>query len=173
MDDPSDQSWWARADRVGRAIETTLIVVVLGGLVLFASAQIVLRNFFSIGLTWSDGLIRIVVLWLALLGAIAASREGRHLTMGAITRWLPPRLQTATGVMTDLFAGIFCALVAWYAVAFVAASRAGHDPLLNGLEAWWFQAPLPVAFAFSAWQFLVRAVKRARHRLPAREEVGL
>lgn len=172
MDDRPDQSWWARADRVGRAIETTLIVVVLGGLVLFASAQIVLRNVFSIGLTWSDGLIRLVVLWLALLGMVSASREGRHLTMGAITRWLPPRLQTATGVLTELFAAAFCAVVAWYAVAFVADSREGHDPILNGLQAWWFQAPLPVAFAFSAWQFVVRAVRRALGRLPATREVG-
>ncbi len=71
--------------------------MVLGGLVVFASAQIVLRNVFSIGLTWSDGLIRLVVLWLALLGALAASREGRHITMGAVTRWLPQRLQLSGG----------------------------------------------------------------------------
>jgi TRAP-type C4-dicarboxylate transport system permease small subunit len=104
---------------------------------------------------------------------VSASREGRHLTMGAITRWLPPRLRTATSVMTELFAATFCAVVAWYAVAFVADSREGHDPILNGLQAWWFQAPLPVAFAFSAWQFLMRALNRARRRLPSAEEVGL
>jgi TRAP-type C4-dicarboxylate transport system permease small subunit len=173
LDSRPDPSWWARADRAGRAIETTLIVVVLGGLVLFASAQIVLRNFFSIGLTWSDGLIRLVVLWLALLGTLAASREGRHLTMGAITRWLPPTLRTATGVSTDLFAALFCALLARYGVAFVADSREFGDTLLNGVPAWWLQAPLPVAFAFSAWQFLVRAVLRALGRLPAAREAEL
>ena len=55
MNDRPAVSWWARADRVGRAIETTMIVAILGGLVLFASAQIVLRNAFSIGIEWSDG----------------------------------------------------------------------------------------------------------------------
>jgi TRAP-type C4-dicarboxylate transport system permease small subunit len=171
LDGSSDQSWWARADRVGRAIETTLIVLVLGGLVLFASAQIVLRNFFSIGITWSDGLIRLVVLWLALLGMLAASREGRHLTMGAITRWLPPALQTVTHVATDLFAASFCALLARYAVTFVADSHESGETLLNGIPAWWLQTPLPIAFALSAWQFLIRAIKRARHRIPATDEV--
>ncbi len=151
---------------MGRAIETALIVLVLGGLVVFASAQIVLRNVFSIGFTWSDGLIRLVVLWLALLGALAASREGRHITMGAVTRWLPQRLQIAAGVGADLFATVFCALLARYALGFVADSREFGDTLLNNVPAWWLQAPIPVAFALIAWHFLVRAVQRARGGVP-------
>jgi TRAP-type C4-dicarboxylate transport system permease small subunit len=166
LNEPAEQSWWARAERVSRAIETGLIALVLGGLVVFASAQIVLRNVFSIGLTWSDGLIRLVVLWLALLGALAASREERHITMGAVTRWLPQRLQRAAGVGADLFAAVFCALLSRYALAFVADSREFGDTLLNNVPAWWLQAPMPIVFALIAWQFLVHAVRRARHRAP-------
>ena len=170
MNDRSLHSWWARAERLGRAIETTLIVVVLGGLVVFATAQIVLRNFFSIGVNWSDGLIRLIVLWLALLGTLAASREGRHLTMGAVTRWLPRRLRTAAGVIADLFAAVFCVLLACYAFSFVADSREFGDKLLNVVPAWWLQAPLPLAFALSAWQFLIRAILRSVNRLPMPRE---
>ena len=148
-----------------------MIVAILGGLVLFASAQIVLRNAFSIGIEWSDGLIRLVVLWLALLGTVAASREGRHLTMGAITRWLSPRLQLGTRVATELFAAVFCGLLARYGVAFVADSREFGDTLLNGVPAWWLQAPLPVAFAVSAWQFLARAIRYGFGRPPEVEEI--
>jgi len=144
--------------------------MVLGGLITFATAQIVLRNFFSVGVNWSDGLIRLVVLWLALLGTVAASREGRHLTMGAVTRWLPRPLQTAAGVAADLFAATFCALLARYAVSFVADSREFGDTLLNVVPAWWLQAPLPIAFALSAWQFLARAILRALNRLPLSRE---
>lgn len=171
MNRPAEQSWWARAERAGRAIETALIVLVLGGLVVFASAQIVLRNVFSIGLTWSDGLVRLVVLWLALLGALAASREGRHITMGAVTRWLPQRLQLVAGVGADLFAAVFCALLARYALAFVADSREFGDTLLNNVPAWWLQAPMPIVFALIAWHFLERAVQRVRHRVPPVREL--
>jgi TRAP-type C4-dicarboxylate transport system permease small subunit len=159
-------SWWDRAARVGQAIETGLIVILLGGLVVFATAQIALRNFFSIGLTWSDGLIRLVVLWLALLGALAASREGRHITMGAVTRWLPQRLQVGVGVCADVFAALVCALLARYATALVLGSREFGDVLLNGVPAWWLQAPMPIVFGLMAWQFLARAVLRLRHGLP-------
>ena len=171
MNEPSGYSWWARAERAGRALETTLIVVVLGGLVVFTSAQIVLRNLLSIGLTWSDGLIRLAVLWLALLGALAASREGRHITMGAVTRWLPQGLQRVAGVGADLFAAVFCAVLGRYALAFVADSREFGDTLLNSVPAWWLQAPMPFVFALIAWQFLVRAVRRALHRLPPAREL--
>jgi TRAP-type C4-dicarboxylate transport system permease small subunit len=166
LDSGSPHSWWHRAARVGRAIETGLIVMLLGGLVVFATAQIVLRNFFSIGLTWSDGLIHLVVLWLALLGALAATREGRHITMGAVTRWLPERMQIGAGVCSDLFAAIVTAALARYAAGLVWDSREFGDVLLNGVPAWWLQAPMPVVFALMAWQFLARAVRRVLHRLP-------
>ena len=90
--------------------------------------------------------------------------------MGAVTRWLPQRLQTGAGVTADLFAATFCALLARYAVSFVADSREFGDTLLNVVPAWWLQAPLPIAFALSAWQFLARAVLRAQHRLPTPSE---
>ena len=162
MSDAAQNRWWGRVDRVARSLETWLIVVILGGLVLLGAAQIVLRNFFSIGFAWGDGLARLAVLWLGLLGALAASRDGRHITMGALARVLPPRLQIAAGVSADAFGAVVSAALAWAAWAFVADSREFGDALLGDLPAWWFQSIMPVAFALIAWQFLVQAVKRLR-----------
>ena len=86
------------------AIENGLLAALLGFLVVFSFVQIVLRNVFSIGVSWGDGLTRVVVLWLALLGALAASRDGRHIRMTALTQWLPPKLQLMVGIGSDLFA---------------------------------------------------------------------
>jgi TRAP-type C4-dicarboxylate transport system permease small subunit len=149
----------ARISRAGRALENALIVVLLGGLILFASAQILLRNVFSIGFTWGDGLTRLTVFWLALLGALAASRDGRHITMGAVTQWLPGRYKLAADVAADAFAAVFCAAFAYFAFAFVRDSRAFGDTLL-GIPAWWLQSIMPVAFALIAYRYLVQAVAR-------------
>jgi TRAP-type C4-dicarboxylate transport system permease small subunit len=154
-------SWLARLSRAGRALENALIVVLLGGLILFASAQILLRNVFSIGFTWADGLTRLTVLWLALLGALAASRDGKHITMGAVTQWLPPRYKVAADVMADAFAAIFCGTFAYVALSFVRDSRSFGDTLL-GVPAWWLQAILPIAFALIAYRYVVQAVGRLR-----------
>ena len=162
MSDAAQNRGWARVDRVARGLETWLIVVILGGLILLGAAQILLRNFFSIGFAWGDGLARLAVLWLGLLGALAASRDGRHITMGALARWLPPRLRAVTGAMADAFGAAVSAALAWYAWVFVRDSREFGDTLLGDVPAWWLQAIMPVAFALMACQFVVLAVKRWR-----------
>jgi TRAP-type C4-dicarboxylate transport system permease small subunit len=152
---------------LARAIETWLVVVVLGGLILFGAAQILLRNVFSISFAWGDGLTRLAVLWLGLLGALAASRDGRHITMGAVGRVLPPRLQAFALLTADVFAAVICGALAWYSWVFVSDSREFGDTLLDGVPAWWLQAIMPVAFALMTYQFLAQAVTRLRKPLAA------
>jgi TRAP-type C4-dicarboxylate transport system permease small subunit len=162
LGDRSDNRWWHRAERAALWAETSLIVILLGGLILLGATQIVLRNVFSTGLPWGDGLARLAVLWLALLGALAASRDGRHITMGAAVRWLPPRLQIVANVVADLFAAGVSGALAWYAWKFVGDSREFGDVLLGDVPAWWMQAVMPVAFALMAFAFVAHAARRAR-----------
>jgi TRAP-type C4-dicarboxylate transport system permease small subunit len=143
-------------------LETWLIVAVLGGLILLGAAQILLRNFFSIGFAWSDGVARLAVLWLGLLGALAASRDSRHITMGALARWLPPRARLIAGVCADLFGAVVSGALAWFSWVFVSDAREFGDTLIGDVPAWWLQSIMPVAFALMAWQFVAAAVKRAR-----------
>jgi TRAP-type C4-dicarboxylate transport system permease small subunit len=164
LSDATQNRWWTRVDRAARSLETWLIVVILGGLILLGAAQIVLRNFFSSGFAWGDGLARLAVLWLGLLGALAASRDGRHITMGAFARVLRPKARVAAGVCADAFGGVVSAALAWASWKFVSDSREFGDTLLGDVPAWWLQAVMPVAFSLIAWQFLVQAVKRARGR---------
>ncbi len=162
MSEIQQNGWWDRIDRAARAVETWLIVAILGGLILLGAGQIVLRNFFSAGFAWSDGLTRLTVLWLGLLGALAASRDGRHITMGALARWLPPRVRVAAGVIADWFGGVVSAVLAWYAWQFVSDSREFGDTLLGDVPAWWLQSIMPVAFALIALQFFVQSARRMR-----------
>lgn len=137
-------------------------MAVLGGLILLGAAQIVLRNVFSIGFAWGDGVARLAVLWLGLLGALAASRDGRHITMGALARWLPPRPRLVAGICADAVGAVVSAALAWASWTFVGDSREFGDMLLGDVPAWWLQAIMPAAFALVAWQFVLAAVKRIR-----------
>jgi TRAP-type C4-dicarboxylate transport system permease small subunit len=162
LSDAAQNRWWARVDRAARRFETWLIVAILSGLILLGAAQIVLRNFFSIGFSWGDGLARLAVLWLGLLGALAASRDGRHIAMGALARWLPPKARTAAGVCADACGAAVSAALAWYSFTFVRDSRQFGDTLLGDVPAWWLQAIMPIAFGLMAWQFAVQAAKGRR-----------
>lgn len=156
--DGSHSSWLTRAARIGLALENGLLVALLGFLIVFSFAQIVLRNVFSIGVTWGDGLTRVIVLWLALLGALAASRDGRHIRMNAFVQWLPPRLQHVVGIGSDLFAAIVSAALAYFAFEFVRDARSYGDTLLGQFPAWWFESIMPVAFALIAYRFVAHAL---------------
>ena len=139
-----------------------MLVVFLAGLVLLASGQIVLRNVFSIGLVWADGLVRLGILWIALLGAVAASRDRRHIAIDVLSRVLPRRAQLAASIVRNLFTAGVCGLLAWYSWIFVRDSREFGDTLLDGWPAWWFQIVMPVAFALMAYRFAVRIVRTLR-----------
>jgi TRAP-type C4-dicarboxylate transport system permease small subunit len=167
LSDAAQNRWWGRVDRVARSLETWLIVIVLGGLILLGAAQIVLRNFFSISFAWGDGLARLAVLWLGLLGALAASRDGRHITMGALSRVLPPKARIVAGVCADAFGAIVSAALAWYSLLLVLDSRQFGDALLGDIPSWCLQAIMPVAFGLMAVQFIVHAVERSLGRAPA------
>jgi TRAP-type C4-dicarboxylate transport system permease small subunit len=162
LTDASQQDWLARLGRAVRAIEDGLLVTFFGVLIVFASAQIVFRNVFSIAFPWGDGLVRVLVLWLALLGALAAGRDGRHITMGALTRWLPGRYGAAAAILADVFAAVVCGAFAYYSVLFVRDSRAYGDTLLGDLPAWWMQSIMPIAFALLAFRYIAQAAKRVR-----------
>ncbi len=80
MTDPGAGRFRLLAGALGR-LEDALLVALLGVLLLLASTQILLRNLFDAGLTWADPLLRVLVLWLGLLGAMIASRSGKHITL--------------------------------------------------------------------------------------------
>jgi TRAP-type C4-dicarboxylate transport system permease small subunit len=145
----------AAADRFGRAAETTLLVVILGSMILLAFAQIVLRNFFDIGLAWGDESLRMLVLWVALAGAMAASRTDKHINIAVLDRFLPGALKQLTQLLIHLFTSGICAIVAWFSWQFVLTSKEYGDLILGSVPAWWLQSVLPVGFALIAWRYLL------------------
>lgn len=144
---------------MARRIETALMSFLLLGIIALASLQIVLRNVFSYALIWADELIRLAVLWLAVVGALAASREGRHLAIGIVPRYFPRVWHKPAAVIASAFASVVSAILAWHALRFVADSYRFGDTLLGNLPAWAFQLVMPVGFALIALQFLVSAVR--------------
>ncbi len=152
--------WLARAGRWGRWLENTFLTLLLSGLIVLASAQILLRNVFSIGLVWGDGLVRLMVLWLALLGAIAASRENKQIKIDLLSHSLSEPLQRAARITTDLFTAIVTGLLAWHSWRFVQDARLFGDTLLNDWPAWVFQLILPIGFGLICYRYAVRALQQ-------------
>jgi TRAP-type C4-dicarboxylate transport system permease small subunit len=102
------------------------------------------------------------VLWLALLGAIAASRDRKHIAINLADRYLPARFMHPINILVDVFTAAVTAVLAWYSARFVLESREFGDTLLGTWPAWAFQIILPVGFALISYRYALRAIARAR-----------
>lgn len=149
-------------DRISRWLENTLLAGVLFGMIGLAAAQVLLRGMAGQAFAWGDEALRLLVLWAAMLGAMAASRDDTHLRIDALSRYLPVVPRNLVAVLVDFFTATVAAILAWYSWKFVADSRSYGDLLLGNLPAWPFQAIMPVAFAFIAWRYLIWAGRRLR-----------
>jgi len=142
-----------RLERFGKGVEDAVLVLILTGMIGLASAQIVLRNFFDVGFIWGDEMLRMLVLWLAVGGAVAARRSDKHIHIDLLNRYLPWRAATAVKVVVHGFTAAVAGLVAWHGLAFVRTSHEFGDVLLGNVPAWIPQAVLPLGFALIAWRY--------------------
>jgi TRAP-type C4-dicarboxylate transport system permease small subunit len=159
-------AWLEAADRIGRTMETVLLTLLLAALVAITFTQILLRNGFASGLSWADGGAQMLVLWIAVGGAVAAARDRRHIAINVAGRILPGRWHRWVRVTMDLFAMLVAAVFSWHAARFVADTRAFGDVLFGTLPEWPFQLILPVGFALIAYRFAVHLLHGALRRTP-------
>jgi TRAP-type C4-dicarboxylate transport system permease small subunit len=160
----------ARLVRIITWAENTLLITMLALMVLLAAAQILLRNFLDMSIFGADQLLRLLVLWVAFMGAVAASREGKHIHVDVIARWLPGRVKAGVGALTDLFTLVVCLLLAWQALRFMQSARDSGEMAFGSLPVWVAETILPLAFTLIALRYALRFVhhvQQARGRQEA------
>ena len=153
-----------RAERLGRWVENSLLAAVLFLMIGLAASQVFLRGVLGSGLAWADEALRLLVLWAAMLGAIAASRDNVHLRIDLLSRFLPAAWRRWTATLVDVFAAVVSAVLAWQSWRFVAESREFGDEVLGTLPAWTFQLILPVAFILITYRYVAGLPRHFRPR---------
>ncbi len=146
--------FFAAIGRFSRGCEDALLVGVFLAMLLLAGAQIVMRNFFGTGLAWIDPLLRILVLWVGMLGAVVATREDRHINIDVLSRFAPPAVLPWLKRVVALATTMVCALLAWHTFRFVRDEYAYSDVVVAGLPVWIWQSILPLGFTLMTWRFL-------------------
>ena len=159
MPDPSSKVL-ARLERFGTAAENTVLVLLLTAMIVLAVGQIVLREVFETGIIWADEFIKLLVLWIAMLGSIAASRDDRHLRIDVLSHALSEKLVSVSRLIVEIFAAIICGVVAWHAYRWLQIEFEYEDTVLIDFPAWLAHGILPVAFGLMTYRFVLSSVKR-------------
>lgn len=152
-----------KLERAGRFAENTALVVLLGTMILVAVFQIVNRQLLGsmFAIPWADELVRFIVLWLAMVGSIAACRDNKHIRIDAITHVLSGAIVTWIKIVVDVFAAAVCATIGWQAFRLVREEVSWGDYVIGDVPLWLAHAVVPLAFFLISYQFLVRVLRLA------------
>lgn len=140
------------------ALEKVLLTLLLSGMILLAALQILLRNGFSSGISWADPALRLSVLWVTMLGAMAASGAGRHIHIDVLSRYLPERAKGVNKFVTRIFSALICGLLAWHAGRLAYYEWQDGTTLFGAFPTWVGAIILPIGFGIMGGKFVLGAL---------------
>ncbi len=131
-------------------------------MIIMAVVQIVMRNLFSSGIIWADSFVRITVLWLTLVGAMVASRNGKHIAIDGLLQTLNEDLQLWVRRFTDTFAAIVCLVVMYFSFVFVRLEYEDGGLAFENIPVWLCESIIPFAFLVIGLRYLNSAIFNIR-----------
>lgn len=158
MKEKPRKSFVERAQMILYRVEDSILVGLLLLMITLAVLQIFLRNLFETGIVWSDVLVRILVLWVGLLGAMVASRQGNHINIDILDRFLPERAKVVVSFVVEVFTAFICAIVAYYSLQFVQMEFADGGMAFAKVPVWLCEAIIPFAFVVIAMRYVLLSI---------------
>jgi len=139
-------------------LEDALLVFLVLAMLALALTQIILRNGFDSGLIWGDSLLRVLVLWITLFGAMVASRSGRHIGIDLATRYFSPHMARFSAVITRLVTAMICGWMAWQSYRFVQLELEFPMTAFAAVPTWICETILPFGFGIIGLRYLLLAL---------------
>jgi len=148
-----------KIDLVLSSVEKFLICVTLTVMLVMASMQVILRNFFDSGIGWGDIFVRHMVLFLLFFGASLSTREKRHIQMDVSSKITPKKLKP----LVSLIINSFCIIVNFYlaksSYLFLLGEIQFPTILFAKVPTWYFISIMPVGFGIITFRFFLNWIE--------------
>jgi len=142
---------------IARRAEDSLATLAFAGIMLLPLAEIAVRTFFGTAIPGAGPFTQNLTVWVAMLGAALAAREGKLLTL-ATGEFLPKGIVTKVAHVTGAFAGsLIATLFAVGGASLVTVERAAGDVIAVGVPTWLAVVIFPIAFGAIALRLVWRA----------------
>jgi len=139
-------------------IEDVIAGIILLTIILFALSQIILRNFLDSGFIWGDSFIRVLVLWLGLVGAIIASRKNKQISIDVLSQFLPVHFKRYIQKLNLLFAAFVCFIISYYSGQFVYLEYQDNTIAFESIPAWITEIIIPVGFSVMGLRYVIQTM---------------
>lgn len=158
------QTWVTRLHRA----EDALLAILLTTMILLASTQILLRNFFDSGYVWIDPILRVMVLWLGLIGATVATRDNKHIRIDLLSRYFDENAHLLIQSFVGQVSAWTCLVVAWHGFRWIHLDYLDGMTSFAGIPAWMLEVIIPASFTLIGLRYMIMSVCWAqlylRHR---------
>ena len=141
-----------------RRLESALLVGLLGAMIGVAVYQVIARNLFDAGLVWGDPMVRVALLWVTLVGGMAASASDQHIRIDLVARFASPALARHLARLTGAFTAVICFALAWFSVTLVVWDYRDGTSGFGIVPAWVCELVIPVGAGVMGLRYLVRSV---------------
>ncbi|TQV75128.1 TRAP transporter small permease subunit [Aliikangiella marina] len=139
-------------------IEQGILWLMLVALIAAGLLQVILRNVFDTGILWNETLIRVLVLWLTLLGALCATVDNRHIKINIFDRLIPKPFISHWQSFLHLVSASVCFLVAYYSFGFVLEEYSYGEIAFGVVPVWVTESIIPIGFGLMGLRFAIQMV---------------
>ena len=136
-------------------LEDGLLVLILSSMIILAVYQIIARNVFTEGVVWIDPLLRTLVLWVGLAGAVVATRTDHHIKIDVFAKYMPKKYFPYIKRAVYIFTLSICLLIGWHAARFVYSEYEYGTIAFSGIPAWVTALIIPVSFVLIALRYFL------------------
>lgn len=150
-------------------LEDGLLLILLLAMIGLGAWQMLLRNLFDSSYTWIDPLLRMLVLWVGLVGAMVATRQKRHISVDALTRWIPKSVQPALKALSTSIAFVVTAVLAYTSARFVEMDFEVGSIAFAGVPNWICELILPFSFFCIMGRFFFYSIQNLQALWRARQ----
>ena len=144
-------------DRFHR-LEDAVLVAMLSLMIGLAATQIVMRNLFDSGFVWIDPLLRVMVLWLGLIGATVASRHNKHIRIDLLSRFFERKTHCLIQAVVGQVSAWTCLVIAWYGMTWIRLDYEDGLTSFAGIPAWMLEIIVPVSFGLIGLRYFILTI---------------
>ena len=142
-----------------RRLEDALLALLLTSMIGVAVLQIILRNFFDSGLFWGDSAVRTMVLWVAMLGAMVASRNDEHIRIDLAGQYLTGPARVWVSRLVNAFVCVVLLIFSWYSLEFVRYEYEDQAIAFASVPAWLCESIMPAGAFIMAMRYALLTVR--------------
>ncbi|MGB3399935.1 MAG: TRAP transporter large permease subunit, partial [Candidatus Deferrimicrobiaceae bacterium] len=134
--------------------ENAVSIAILCAMALLPILEIVGRWLWRTGVPGSTMLVQHGTLWIGFLGGAIAARDGRLLSIGAVTGMFPESFRKPASIFSASVSASVSLLLAYAGATLVRIEWADGRYLLPLLPVWLAEAVIPLGFALVAWRLV-------------------